>query len=143
VRFWDTSAVVPLVVEQAGSSEAESWLAADGEVVTWTLTLVEVISALRRLVREGSLDEAAAVQAEDVATELLRRTHVVGDVEATKPAAVRLLRVHALRAADALQLAAALAWTDGAPSNQVLHTLDRRLGLAAQREGFRVIPDPA
>lgn len=73
-------------------------------MVTWTLTPVEVVSALRRLVREGALDEVAA---------------------------------------DALQLAAALAWAGGGPAGHVVHTLDRRPGLAAQREGFRVVPDPA
>ena len=59
-----------------------------------------------------------------------------------KALAVRLLRVHPLRGADALQLGAALVWADGAPSGLVLHTLDRRLALAAEREGFRVVPGP-
>jgi hypothetical protein len=57
-----------------------------------------------------------------------------------KSIAIRLLRVHALRAADALQLAAALVWADGVPSGSVLHTHDRRLATAAEREGFEVRP---
>ena len=69
-------------------------------------------------------------------------TLVSTDVERTKALARRLLRVHTLRAADALQLAAALAWADGHPEGLVLHTFDRRLGEAAEREGFRVIPAP-
>jgi hypothetical protein len=140
LRFWDSSALVPLVVEQAGSVQAERWLQDDPDAVTWTLTPVEVVSALRRLVRDGSLAERAATEAEGICEELVARSHVVTDVERAKLLARRLLRVHALRAADALQLAAALAWSENNPSGLVLHTLDTRLGLAAAREGFRVIP---
>jgi hypothetical protein len=135
--------VVPLVVQQDASTEAERWLGEDPDAVTWTLTPVEVASALRRLVREGEVPEQAALAAEVLATELLRHTHVVTEVEQVKTLAMRALRVHALRAADALQLAAALAWADGSPSSLVVHTFDRRLAVAAEREGFRVIPAPA
>ena len=65
-----------------------------------------------------------------------------GDVERVKASARRLLRLHPLRAADALQLGAALAWADGAPEGLIVHTFDRRLAAAAEREGFRVIPSP-
>ena len=140
MRFWDSSALVPLLVRQGGSAEADRWLAEDPEVVTWTLTPVEIVSALRRLVRDGELGEREARQAEDLADELLGRTHVVADVERVKGIAIRLLRVHGLRAADSLQLAAALLWADGAPSGLVVHTHDRRLATAAEREGFVVRP---
>jgi predicted nucleic acid-binding protein len=140
MKFWDSSALVPLIVRQDGSAKAEEWLAADPEVVMWTLTFVELVSALRRLVREGSLHERAALEAEAVAAELVPRAHVVADVEGVKAIACRLLRVHPLRSADALQLGAALAWADGRPAGHVLQTLDRKLGLAAEREGFIVTP---
>jgi predicted nucleic acid-binding protein len=142
LRFWDSSAVVPLVVGQPASAEVERWIGEDPEAVTWTLTPVEVASALQRLVRDGALSERSAFDAESLAGELLGHTHVVTDVERVKPLACRLLRVHALRAGDALQLAAALAWADGAPNGLFLHTFDRRLALAAEREGFRVIGTP-
>jgi uncharacterized protein len=140
LRFWDSSALVPLLVRQGGSAEVERWLAEDVEVVTWTLTAVEIVSALRRLVRDGGLGEREARRAEDLAASLLERTHTVTDVERVKLAAIRLLRIHGLRAADALQLAAALVWADGAPAGLVLHTFDRRLATAAEREGFEVRP---
>lgn len=140
MRFWDSSALVPLLVRQSGSPEADRWLAEDPEVVTWTLTPVEVTSALRRLTREGELPERTAREAEDFAAALVERSHVVTDVERVKGVAQRLLRVHALRAADALQLAAALVWADGVPNGLVLHTYDRRLAAAAEREGFAVRP---
>jgi hypothetical protein len=72
--------------------------------------------------------------------ELVASSHVVVDVDAVKALARRLLRLHALRAFDALQLGAALQWAAGHPDTRIVHTLDARLALAAQREGFRV-PD--
>lgn len=108
--------------------------------MTWTLTPVEIVSALWRLVRDGALRERAARDAESVTEELLAHAHVVADVERVTGLARRLLRVHPLRAADALQLGAAILWADGHPGGLVMHTLDRRLGDAAGREGFRVVP---
>lgn len=52
---------------------------------------------------------------------------------------MRLLRVHALRAGDALQLAAALVWTGGSREGALV-TLDERMGLAARLEGLEVLP---
>jgi predicted nucleic acid-binding protein len=77
VTFWDSSAVVPVLVEQDASSRVARWLAADDSLVVWTLTPVEVLSAFRRLVREGALEEAAAGLAETRLTELVRACHVV------------------------------------------------------------------
>jgi hypothetical protein len=62
----------------------------------------------------------------------------VAATDDAKGLARRLLRVHALRAADALQLGAALAWAEGRPAGRVLHTLDAHLAIAAEREGFLV-----
>ena len=142
MRFWDSSAIVPLVVEQPGSSLADAWLQEDARVVVWTLTETEVVSALRRLVRDGALAEHLAADAELLAVDLLRCTDQVMDIELVKVQARRVLRLHALRAADALQLAAALAWADGRPESLIVHTFDQRLAVAAQREGFTVIPGP-
>jgi len=113
VRFWDSSAVVPLVVRQPASPDVGGWLAEDEVMVTWTLTAVDVISALRRLIPEGALPERASREAEALAAEILRRAHVVSDVERVKGLGARLLRIHPLRAGDALQLGAALAWARG------------------------------
>lgn len=138
MRFWDSSAVVPLLVEQDASSRVAAWVAADGTMALWTLTPVEVVSALRRLLRERTLDEKPAALAEVRLDELVRAGHVVVDVEPIKSLATRLLRLHPLRAFDALQLGAALHWAEGHAQGRTLHTLDSRLALAAQREGFLV-----
>lgn len=138
MRFWDSSALVPLLIEQEASPRAAAWVAADAAIVLWTLTPVEVVSALRRLVRERVLEEETARLAEARLDELLRVCHLVIDVEPVKSVARRLLRVHSLRAFDALQLGAALHWAEGYPQGRKLHTLDSRFALAAQREGFLV-----
>jgi predicted nucleic acid-binding protein len=142
MRFWDSSALVPLLVAQASSVAADKWLAEDGAIAVWTITSVELASAVMRLAREGAIDDDAANQAEVRIDELLASCHTIVDTEAVKAQARRLLRVHALRAADALQLGAAWEWAAGRPPDRVFHTFDGRLALAARREGFRVIPEP-
>jgi len=138
VRFWDSSAVVPLIVRQPRSVQADHWLADDPDVVTWTLTLVEIVSALRRLVRERKLTEVTARQAEAVASDLSGHFHMISDIDRVKALACRALRLYPLRANDALQLAAALAWADGHPEGLMFHTLDERLAHAAALEGFAI-----
>jgi uncharacterized protein len=139
MRFWDSSAIVPLLVSQTGSERVDAWFREDRELVLWTLTGVEITSALWRLAREGALIEGHARVAEQRAAELAAASRVVIDVDAVKAYAQRLLRVHTLRAADALQLGAALVWANGRPDGRSLCTLDDRLALAAQREGFLVV----
>jgi hypothetical protein len=138
VRYWDSSALVPLLVEQHASSRVAAWVAEDEGIVLWTLTPVEVVSAVRRLVRDRALEEAGARLAEARIEQLFPACHVVVDVESVKALALRLLRLHPLRALDACQLGAALCWAEGHPHGRTFHTLDTRLALAAQREGFAV-----
>jgi predicted nucleic acid-binding protein len=138
VRFWDSSAVVPLLVLQPASSRTDRWFADDPAVSLWTLTPVEITSALWRLVRDGTVLEADAQLAESRALEMAAASYTVADIDSVKALARRLLRVHTLRAADALQLSAALVWAGGRPQGKTLHTLDERLALAARREGFDV-----
>jgi predicted nucleic acid-binding protein len=141
MRFWDSSALVPLIVAQAASPQADSWLSDDRELALWTLTGVELSSALRRLVREGRLAERDANTAEARVDELVETSHLVVNVETVKAQARRLLRPHSLGAANAMQLGAALEWAGGRPTGRFLVTLDAQLGRAAAREGFRVIPE--
>ena len=84
MRFWDSSAVVPLLIEQEPSSRAAAWVARDDAMVVWTLTPVEVVSALRRLVRDHTLDEAVARAAEVRMEEIVQTCHVIINVEPVK-----------------------------------------------------------
>ena len=139
MRFWDSSAIVPLLIQQPTSARADDWLAQDPVVALWTLTPVEITSALWRLVRSGQVAEEVAHAADVRSQELMAASYTVADVDMVKGIAQRLLRVHALRAADALQLGAALLWSGNQPQGKTLHTFDDRLALAARREGFDVL----
>jgi hypothetical protein len=138
MRFWDSSAIVPLVVRESASASLVALHRADPAMVVWTLTPPEVISALCRRHREGGLGLHQLEAAEDRLHRLRADWAESQDVVAVRQRAERLLHVHALRAADALQLAAALVATEGAPRGFPFVTLDDRLGEAAVREGFRV-----
>ncbi len=136
--FWDSSAVVPLLVGEAGTVARESQLRADPVMLVWWGTAVECASALQRLVREGALNEAGA-RASAVRLRHLEDHWVeVEPTAAVRRQAERLLRLHPLRAADALQLAAALVACHHEPSTLAFHTADTRLADAARREGFPV-----
>src|SRR2546426_12038899 len=103
VRFWDSSAVVPLLIHQERSSRVASWVSGDNAMVVWTLTPVEVVSALRRLVRERAVSEDAARVAEIRLGEMMERCHVVIRVEGGKALGTRLVRPQPLRALAAPQ----------------------------------------
>ncbi len=138
MRFWDTSAVVPVCAPQAHSAIAAGWLRADPAMVLWTLTPVELSSAVWRLARDGLLTPAEVSSAESRADRRFRSALLIRDVDDAKEIARDLLKAHPLRAADALQLAAALLWTNRRPMRRVFHTFDVRLAEAARKEGFTV-----
>lgn len=136
MRFWDASGIVPLLVRQTRTGDMEQLLAQDPAVVTWWGTPVECLSALMRLVREGRLTDDDVRDAERRLHELRNGWDEVLPGEACRRAAERMLRVHALRAADALQLAAALIAADHDPSRLEVVCLDQRLIEAGRKEGF-------
>ncbi len=104
----------------------------------WWATETECVSALARLEREGALTDTAIGDALERLDNLAQAWNEVQPVMAVRGIARRLLRVHALRAADALQLAAAVILAEGVPASLDIVTLDERLAAAARREGFAV-----
>ena len=138
MRFWDSSAVVPLLVEEAGTTWALRQYRSDPIVLVWWWTEVECASALARLERSGGVPSAAAAEARARLGELKAEWQGVQPIEAVRESALRMLRVHDLRAADSLQLAAALVACQHRASTLEFVCLDERLGSAARKEGFRV-----
>ena len=138
--FWDSSAVVPLIVPAAQSKTLTGHLASDGGVTVWRGTPVECAAALYRSHRKALIGQAALDAA------LVRLHAFTDDADTVMPSeylrrrANEVLAVHALRAADAFQLAAALAWCEGQPRGERLLSLADRLREAARREGFTVLP---
>jgi predicted nucleic acid-binding protein len=142
MRFWDASAIVPLVMTEASTEHLQALAARDPAMLVWWGTEVECASALARLEREGAVDEPAVIQAFDRLTQLAGGWHEVDPSDAVREAAVRFLRVHPLRAADSLQLAAAFVAAERRPASLEVITLDDRLSAAARKEGFVVVDVP-
>jgi predicted nucleic acid-binding protein len=138
MKFWDSSAVVPLLVAEARSASMSRLLESDPVQLVWWATEVECASALARLEHDGQLDDSGAREAFDRLNVLRNSWHEIQATEAVRRIARRLLRTHRLRVADALQLAAALVGSDDAPSSLEVVTLDERLVGAAEREGLRI-----
>lgn len=139
VNFWDSSAILPLLVEETTTPSALAYYADNPEIVAWWGTPVECTSALARLEREARLDSAGMTQALGQLNALQIAWNEVQPLDGVRQIAQRLLRLHPLRAADSLQLAAALLACEHRPQGWQFVCLDARLGLAAEREGFKLI----
>lgn len=142
MKFWDASAVVPLVLAEPATKTMQALAAKDAAMLVWWGTDVECVSAIARLEREGALDDSAVANAFDRLKQLAAGWHEVDPSDAVREAAVRFLRVHPLRAADALQLSAAFIAAERRPSSLEVVTLDDRLAAAARKEGFVLIVTP-
>ena len=118
----------------------EALVTADPEMMVWWASPVECASAVHRLRREGVFTPAvAALLLAGLATALDAANAVEPGNEVCAKA-LRLLAVHPLRAADALQLAAALLWAREVPGGRDFVCLDERLRTAAILEGFQILP---
>jgi predicted nucleic acid-binding protein len=138
MRYWDSSALVALLVSEPTSGAALREFELDPEIVAWWATEAECVSALARLERDGSLEAAAMGQALRRLDRLAGSWSEVQPVTFVRTTAIRLLRVHPLGTADAFQLAAAIVAAEDQPATLPLVTLDGRLAQAAEREGFAV-----
>jgi uncharacterized protein len=138
--FWDSSAIVPLLVAEPRSSELTALLREGDVPVVWWTTVVECRSALQRRHRETPFLSGVL----ESALRRLERFFAVWDTvpptEEVRRRASRLLAVHALRAGDALQLGAALVFAEDEEGTGLV-CLDDRLRDAASKEGFRILPD--
>lgn len=135
IAFWDASVLVPLCVKQNSTPQALDFESKYLKAVWWA-THVEITSALARLLRRqeiaGSLYAQAQLQAEGHAN----LWQVVRPSAKVEREARALLELYPLRAADALQLAAALEWCEGKPRGRVFLSFDQRLSEVAGLAGF-------
>lgn len=143
MRFWDASAIVPLVISEPTTAAMQVLAQRDPVMLVWWATEAECASAIARLERDGSLDDSAVAEAFDRLKQLAGGWHEVDPSDGVREAAVRFLRVHLLRAADALQLAAAFIAAERRPASLEVVTLDDRLASAARKEGFPLIELPS
>jgi len=139
MKFWDSSAVIPLLISEEQSERLQELVSADRAMIVWWATRVECVAGLSSREREGTLSATSFHDA-------LRRLNALARVwDEVQPSALlrefaeRFLRVHPLRAADALQLAAAFIAAENRPVTLEVVALDDRLVTAASREGFVVV----
>lgn len=140
VSFWDTSALAPLLIQEADSEIREAELLSGGVIVVWWGTRIELRSALERRRREGDLSPFSYEAGLQRLRRLIQQSFIVEPSEFCMERAERLLALHPLRAADALQLAAALLACREHTAEAEFHCADKRLCEAAAREGFRIFP---
>ena len=136
MKFWDSSAVIPLLVPEVMSGSIQKLFEGDPVIVAWWATEIECTSAIARRQRQGRLREELAAGGYSRLSALRAGWHEVEPSEEIRESAKRLLRVHDLRSADALQLAAAFFVAEARPSTLDFISLDERLLAASRREGF-------
>ena len=143
MKFWDSSAVVPLLVDEPFSAAVRPLMKGDNEMVSWWGTPIECCSAVARLRRENGITAEDEQMLRSRLDELVDFWNEIIPSDSVRATARRLLLRHPLRAADSLQLAAALVWSEGRPDGLEFVCLDGRLRAAAQAEGFTVVPSQA
>ena len=139
MRFWDSSALMPLFVAEPQSLQADRWLRSDPVVIVWMLTRVELLAALARRRREEPRSARVLAAARRDVLAAWPEWSEITAAEVVRRHAERLVETHPLRSADALQLAAALVAAGESPGSLEFVTFDERHAAAAEREGFRVL----
>lgn len=140
MRYWDSSAILPLLLEETRSNDIRQLVQEDAGIISWWGTSVECFSALWRLKREGVLDERKGLDFKKRLEALFLEADMISPSNLLKNRAIRLLATHSLRAGDALQLAAALRWCQEQTGGVSFVCLDQKLRQAASAEGFTVLP---
>lgn len=138
MRFWDSSAIAPLLVKEKETAQREKDLEQDAVLVVWWGTAVELESVLTRRRCEGTLDEVNEAKARKKLAMLADTWIEVEPTDSVREMAKRLIRVHRLRSADSLQLAASLVACGNDPQGHIFLTADQVLKTAASKEGFKV-----
>ena len=139
MKYWDSSALIPLLFAESVSARTRELHGDDPAIVTWWGTAIECVSALARRERDGSLSPSAlGLAIMRVRAAAKSWTEVVPSDE-LREQSIRLLRVHRLRAADAVQLSAAIIAAQFQPSTLDFVSFDKNQRIAADKEGFRVV----
>jgi hypothetical protein len=139
MKFWDSSAIVPLICREKASASMFRLYALDMDLLVWGFTRTEVLSALCKHARDGSLSRQGFAEAKAKLERLQADWTENVDYEGVRERAERLLGIHLLSAANALQLAAALVSVEEKTRGFRFVTLDEKLAEAASKEGFSVI----
>ncbi len=138
--FWDASAIIPLCIDEPHSNAVKGILKKNSSMAVWWGSVVECHSAFARLRRTGFLKDKDEDSVRHIVSILADAWTEIEPGEDIRNLASRLLLLHPLRAADSLQLAAALVWAGKTPRGHSFVCLDSRLRTAARKEGFVLMP---
>ena len=129
--LFDSSAFVKRYVEEEGSQAVDGICRGATTLALSVLCVPEIISALNRRLREGSLSRQGYLSAKSHLSEDVADVVVVNLTPAVVSRATFLLETNILRAMDALHIACALEW--GA---ELFVSADARQIRAAKRSGL-------
>lgn len=138
MKYWDSSAIVPLIVPETKTEESRNLIKKDRQILTWMLTETEILSALCRKLRDGSINLREFNSAKRHLFDLKRSWIIVTHAEKVQQRANILLERYPLRAFDALHLASAEVAINENYSRLDFVTYDARLQEAAYKEGFNL-----
>jgi predicted nucleic acid-binding protein len=138
VQYWDASALVSLCLDEDDTKTLRRLVRAG--LITWSVSAVEIASAIERRRREGNLTPGEHAAARAALSDLSAAWTEISALAAVRDRAMRLVATHALRAADAMQLGAALVAVGDRPGGHAFVCADHRLRDAGLREGFHVLP---
>ncbi len=130
--FFDSSAFAKRYLEEEGSSTVEQLC---GEATALALSVIcvpEIISALNRRVREGSLSQNQYQEAKACLSAAVADAAIVNPVPAVVADSIRVLETNAVRAMDALHIACAIQW-----DAELFVTSDERQLSAAKKAKLR------
>jgi uncharacterized protein len=136
--FWDTSALIPLCVDLQSTPDVDR-LFQETSIVAWWGTTVEIRSALAQLLRMQQLSIQELAEGLRLLQELREDWQEIQPSESLRNLAEDFPERFSLRAADALQLAAAYMWTMQRPAGRPFISGDKRLLDAAEQLGFHAI----
>lgn len=142
MKFWDSSAVTPLLVDERSSGYYERIATQDPAIAVWFFTKTEVRGALERKKRDDEVAGEAVADAKALLGRYAAAWKEVDDFVDVREMAGQLLARHRLSASDALQLAAALVEAKRHPRGRGFVVVDEGLAEAAAAEGFTIFRAP-
>ncbi len=108
-------------------------------MVVWWATPVECLTAVAWREQQGTITPDTANAARGALALLSENWIEIEPTQSVRSYAGNVVLRHELRAADALQLGAAMTWANGQPTGESFFAADKRLSDAARREGFRLV----
>jgi predicted nucleic acid-binding protein len=137
IAYFDTSALLKLVIAEAGADHARLLWEQASEIVVSRLAWPEALAALAAARRGGRLTDEGYAAAVAAFRECFARCTVVSVADHLVERAADLAADYDLRAADAIHLATALAVME---ADSIFVTWDKRLRQAALQAGLVTSP---